>query len=112
MTENLFYDLSQKLFNLAIEQPRKVFIGFLSILLRIDFVKKYNFYDKKLSYSLGYNNITPSTFCLILEKVISDGQVDRTSASDSVDLGKIFQSGQAKDFRKLAFTAFLLGVQL
>ena len=41
----------------------------------------------------------------------SDGQVDRTSASDSVGLGLIPESRQAKDFRKLAFTAYLLGVQ-
>ena len=36
---------------------------------------------------------------------ISDGQVDRTSASEAVDAGSIPVSGQAEDFRKLAFTA-------
>ena len=41
----------------------------------------------------------------------SDGQVDRTSASEAVDAGSIPVSGQAKDFRKSAFTASLLGVQ-
>ena len=40
-----------------------------------------------------------------------DGQVDRTSASEAVDAGSNPVSDQAEDFRKLAFTASLLGVQ-
>ena len=42
---------------------------------------------------------------------ITDGQVDRASASEAVDAGSIPVSGQAEDFRKSAFTASLLGVQ-
>ena len=41
----------------------------------------------------------------------SDDVVDRASASEAVDAGSIPVSGQAEDFRKLAFTASLLGVQ-
>ena len=41
----------------------------------------------------------------------SDSKVDRTSASEAVDAGSIPVLGQAKDFRKLAFTASPLGVQ-
>ena len=41
----------------------------------------------------------------------SDGVVDRASASEAVGAGSIPVSGQANDFRKLAFTASLLGVQ-
>ena len=45
------------------------------------------------------------------EKDRSDGVVDRASASEAVDAGSIIVSGQAEDFRKLAFTASLPGVQ-
>ena len=41
----------------------------------------------------------------------SDGIVDRASASEAVDAGLIPVFAQAKDFRKQAFTASLLGVQ-
>ena len=41
----------------------------------------------------------------------TDGPVDRASASEAADAGSIPVSGQAEDFRKLAFTASLLGVQ-
>ena len=41
----------------------------------------------------------------------SDGVVDRASASEAVYEGWIPVSGQAEYFRKLAFTACLLGVQ-
>ena len=41
----------------------------------------------------------------------SDGVVNRASASKAVDAGSIPVSGQTEDFRRLAFTAFLLGVQ-
>ena len=48
-------------------------------------------------------------YCIIGYR--SDGVVDRASASEAVDAGSIPVSGQAEDFRKLAFTASLLGVQ-
>ena len=41
----------------------------------------------------------------------SDGVVDRASASEAVDADSSPMSGQAKDLRKLAFTASLLGIQ-
>ena len=41
----------------------------------------------------------------------SDGQVNRASASEAVDAGSIPVSGLAEGFRKLAFTASLLGIQ-
>ena len=37
--------------------------------------------------------------------------MDVASASEAVDAGLIAVSGQAEDFRKLAFIAFLLGVR-
>ena len=41
----------------------------------------------------------------------SDDEVNKASASEAVDTGSISMSGQAEDFRKLAFTASLRGVQ-
>ena len=41
----------------------------------------------------------------------SDGQVDRAFASEAVGAGSIPVPGQAENFRKLAFTASVLGVQ-
>ena len=41
----------------------------------------------------------------------SDGVVDRASASEAVDVCSIPVSGQAEDFRKLAFTVSMLSVQ-
>ena len=49
--------------------------------------------------------------CHLLSINRSDGVVDGASASEAVDAGSIPVSGQAEDFRKLAFTASLLGVQ-
>ena len=41
-------------------------------------------------------------FTLFADKLNrSDGQVVRTSASDAVEMGSIFESGQAKGFKKL-----------
>ena len=41
----------------------------------------------------------------------SGGIMDRVSTCEVVDVGSISVSGQAEDFKKLAFTASLFGVQ-
>ena len=48
---------------------------------------------------------------MLMKNNQSDGVVNRASASEAVDTGSIPLLGQAEDFRKLALTASLLGVE-